>query len=171
MKLCGKCGNNVNDDTKFCPICGNEMDNQQAQPVNQTGQNDFTAKFTNLNNTADTTADFDNADIEQNKFMGILAYFSWLVLIPIFAAPNSKFARYHANQGLILAITEVIWWIGTVIINTMFFAINWRLGYVVGTILALANIVFVVLLIIGIMNAANGKAKELPVIGKFRIIK
>jgi uncharacterized membrane protein len=32
-------------------------------------------------------------------------------------------------------------------------------------------IVFLVLAIIGIINAANGKAKELPVIGKFTLLK
>ncbi|NCU25416.1 zinc ribbon domain-containing protein, partial [Candidatus Nomurabacteria bacterium] len=32
-------------------------------------------------------------------------------------------------------------------------------------------IVFGVMAILGIINAVNGKAKELPVIGKFRILK
>ncbi|MDO4733556.1 MAG: zinc ribbon domain-containing protein, partial [Bacillota bacterium] len=67
---------------------------QQAQPTGE--QNDFSAKIAALNNTADTTGDFDKADIEQHKVMGVLAYLSWLVLIPIFAAPKSKFARFHA---------------------------------------------------------------------------
>ena len=34
----------------------------------------------------DRTADFDAADISGNHLMGIFAYLSWLVLIPIFAA-------------------------------------------------------------------------------------
>ena len=33
--------------------------------------------------------------------MAILAYFGILVLIPILAAKDSKFARFHANQGLL----------------------------------------------------------------------
>ena len=36
---------------------------------------------------------------------------------------------------------------------------------------ALVNIAFLVLLILGIVNAAQGMAKELPLIGKFRILK
>lgn len=103
--------------------------------------------------------------------MGILAYLSWLVLIPIFAAPKSKFARFHANQGLVLAITEIVWWIVTAVLNTILYAISWRLGALFGTLLGLVNLVFLVLLILGIVNAANGKAKELPVIGKFKILK
>jgi len=33
------------------------------------------------------------------------------------------------------------------------------------------NLVFLVMLVLGIMNAVNGRAKELPVIGKFKILK
>ncbi len=36
---------------------------------------------------------------------------------------------------------------------------------------AVAGIVFLVMWIIGIMNAANGRAKDLPVIGSFRLLK
>ncbi len=177
MAFCGKCGTKVDEGVKFCPGCGNAMEaaaaEQQAAAVQEpaTNQNDFSAKVSALGNTADTTADFDKEDIEQNKVMGILAYLSWLVLIPIFAAPKSKFARFHANQGLVLAITEVAWWIATAILNVILYAISWTLGSLVSTLLGLANLVFLVLLIIGIMNAVNGRAKELPVIGKFKILK
>jgi len=41
----------------------------------------------------------------------------------------------------------------------------------VGTLLGLVNLVFLVMLVLGIVNAANGRAKELPVIGKFKILK
>ncbi len=169
MSFCGKCGTKVDEGVKFCPSCGTSMENSQQQT--QPAQNDFTAKLQNLNNTADTTANFDAQDIEQNKIMGILAYLSWLVLIPIFAAPKSKFARFHANQGLVLAIVEIIFWVATAIITTIGYAITWWLGSLFSAILGLVNLVFLVMLILGIVNAANGKAKELPVIGKFRILK
>ena len=173
MAFCGKCGTKVEDGVKFCPGCGAPMEasTQQAQPNTQTNsQTDYSAKISALNETADTTADFDKADIEQNKVMGVLAYLSWLVLIPIFAAKGSKFARFHANQGLVLAITEIAWWIVQGILSSVLYSISWRLGFI-STILGLVNIVFLVLLVIGIMNAAYGRAKELPVIGKFKILK
>ena len=65
-------------------------------------QESFEEKITSLNNTADTTIEFDNQDIQNNKIMAILSYFGILVLVPILAAKESKFARFHANQGLIL---------------------------------------------------------------------
>ena len=106
MAFCGKCGTKVDEGVKFCPSCGNPMEapapEQQAQTQQNTAQTDFSAKFANLNNTADTTAEYDQADITNNKAMGILAYLGPLVFVPMFAAKGSKFARFHANQGLTL---------------------------------------------------------------------
>lgn len=167
MAFCGKCGTQVNEGVKFCPGCGAEI---EAPTQDTQQQNEFGAKLQGLNNTADSTTSFEKSDIERNKVMAILAYISWLVLIPIFAAPKSKFARFHANQGLVLAITEIIWWIVQGILSAILYAISWRLGFI-SSILSLVNILFLVMAIIGIVNAANGKAKELPVIGKIRVLK
>ncbi len=182
MKYCGKCGTQIEDNVKFCPGCGAsaEQPAQQAQteqlPVQNTqaspqqSQNNFNATFQNLNNTADTTAEFDQNDINANKGMAILAYFGPLVFIPIFAAKDSKFARYHSNQGLLLLIAAVLWSIVYGILNTIIFAISWRL-YFISSIIGLLSLVFLVLFIIGILNASNGRAKELPIIGKFKLLK
>ena len=172
MKFCGKCGTQIEDNVKFCPGCGApaEQPAQQAQPASQPPQNDFSQKIQNLNNTADTTAEFDQNDINTNKGMAILAYFGPLVFIPMFAAKQSKFARYHSNQGLLLLIAAVAWSIVYGIINAILLAISWRL-YTVSSIIGILSIVFFVLFIIGIINASNGRAKELPLIGKFKILK
>ena len=127
---------------------------------------DFNEKFNEFNNTADTTAEYDQNDIEKNKVMSIFAYLSWLVLIPIFAAKESKFARFHANQGLSLAIAEIICWVVLGIL-TKLPLIGWIFGIAEG----LFSLVCLVFTVIGIVNAANGKAKELPVVGKIRILK
>lgn len=49
--------------------------------------------------TEDNTSEFEQEDINQNKVMAVLAYIGILVLVPLLAAPNSKYARYHVNQG------------------------------------------------------------------------
>lgn len=174
MALCKNCGAQIEDNVKFCPQCGATAENigvQQTQPQqNEAAQNNFSAKFASLNNTADTTAEFDANDVTQNKAMAILAYFGPLVLIPIFAAKGSKFARYHSNQGLLLLIACTAWSIVYSIINWIILAISWRL-YFISSIIGIFSIVFIVLAVIGIVNAANGKAKELPVIGKYKILK
>ena len=141
---------------------------------------DFKESFNKFNDTPDMTDAFDPQDVEQNKVMGILAYVGILVLVPIFAARESRFARFHANQGLILLITEAAIGLASAVIGAffgllgvipmiglIFRIIRWTVLLACGFI-ELACVLFIVL---GIFNAAVGKAKELPVIGKFRILK
>src|SRR5580692_8759272 len=45
------------------------------------------------------------ADVAQNKMVATLAYVGPLVIVPLLAAPNSKFARFHANQALALFLS------------------------------------------------------------------
>ncbi len=177
MAFCGKCGTKVEEGVKFCPGCGNAMEatapEQQVTPAQEqpsANQNNFSSKISALNATADTTAEYDAEDIEQNKVMSILAYFGPLCFVPMFAAKNSKFARFHANQGLVLLIACVAWTVATSILNMILLAISWSLFFITG-ILSFLSIVFAILAVIGIINALNGRAKELPVIGKFKILK
>ncbi len=133
-------------------------------------QQSFEEKLSAINNTADTTAEFDPQDIEKNKFMAILAYFGILVLIPIFAAKDSKFARFHANQGLTLCIAAILYSVAYSILSAIIVAISWRLYWLV-SIVGLLGLIFLVWFVLGIINAAGGRAKELPFIGHFKLLK
>ncbi|MDO4510860.1 MAG: zinc-ribbon domain-containing protein [Bacteroidales bacterium] len=144
MKICTKCGAQVADGIMVCPQCGAPM-----MPPPQSPQN----------------------DAEQNKVMGILAYLGILVLVPIFAAKESKFARFHANQGLLLCIAAIAYLIAMQIVLAVMWRISWTIASIVSVILPLAGLVFLVLAIMGIINAVKGEFKELPIIGKYRILK
>ena len=98
-----------------------------------------------------------------NKVMAILSYFGILVLIPIFAAKNDAFARYHANQGLVLFLVDIICGILGSIIG--------EIPVVGGIITTALGVVIFVLMILGIINAAKGETKPLPLIGGISIIK
>lgn len=127
---------------------------------------DFNETFNDFNNTEDTTTQFDPNDIQQNKVMSIFAYLSWLVLVPIFGAKNSPFARFHINQGLVLAIVEIACWVVFGILGHVP-GIRW-IAYLAESAVSVVCVVFSV---IGIVNAASGRAKELPIVGSFRILK
>ena len=158
MAKCNKCGADVADNVKFCPSCGNNMtvNQQNAQNFNQTVQN--------FNNTNDYTNSFDKADIETNKAMALLSYLGILFIIPLIAVPNSKFAKFHANQGLVLFIAEIV----VSVLSTILTSILWIIGGLVASLLGLVVFIFIIL---GIVNAINGKAKELPIIGGIKLIK
>ncbi|MHB8961939.1 MAG: DUF4870 domain-containing protein [Saccharofermentanales bacterium] len=195
MAFCVKCGNQLGNEGMFCTSCGEAVNSteqskeqlkplkeqtiqeeppkdQQAPQGKQTAgpQSQFEEKLNKLNETADTTDSYDKTDIEQNKVMAILAYIGILFLVQLIAAPQSKFARFHANQGLVLAICEAGFSVAYSILNFIILGISWRLGFLM-TIIGLLWLVFIALAILGIMNASNGKAKELPVIGKYKILK
>jgi hypothetical protein len=53
----------------------------------------------------------DALDIEHNKIFAVLAYIGILFLVPLLAAPQSRFARYHTNQGIVLFLSVLILWL------------------------------------------------------------
>lgn len=101
----------------------------------------------------------DSADIEKNKVMAILAYL--IFFIPLLAARDSKYAMYHANQGLILFLVAL----GVNIVGQIIPFLGWFI------ILPLGNLIVFVFVVLGIINAAGGQRKPLPVIGQFEILK
>lgn len=119
-----------------------------------------------FNATPDYTSSFDPADVQRNRGMGVLAYLGLLVLIPLLAARESPFARFHCNQGIVLAFAEAVAGIAFRILKHL--PIIGRLFAISAGIVGIVAFVFS---IIGIVNAANGRAKELPVIGSIQILK
>ncbi|MBO5489388.1 MAG: hypothetical protein J5972_05755 [Eubacterium sp.] len=116
---------------------------------------------------------FEQQDFESNKIYGILSYIPFLFLIGLFAAPRSAYARFHANQGLVLTITSII--LGVVqrflsfFLHLVFFDfIAGIISWVVG--LAVSGLTLI-LIVVGIMNALSGAAKELPIIGVIKFIR
>jgi len=96
---------------------------------------------------------------ETNQWINALAYI--VFFIPLLVDSNNATYKFHTNQGLNLFIL-------TVAVNF----IGWLLP-VVGwlIILPLGGLLCLILAIIGIVNALSGKEKELPIIGKFNLIK
>lgn len=113
---------------------------------------------------------FDQADVEKNKLMAVLSYLGILVVIPIIVAPDSKFVRYHANQGLLLLVTSAVYGVITRILTLV---VGWIpvVGAIILMLFSLIGLVIFVFAILGIINAIQGNAKELPIIGSYRILK
>lgn len=106
-----------------------------------------------------------------DKLYGILAYLGLLVLVPTFAG-KTEFARYHANQGWVLFICELILGVAVGIVGGIITVIiPFVGGIILGVLEGIIGLVSLIMMILGIVNVANGEMKPLPVIGGIKILK
>ncbi|QRN85755.1 hypothetical protein JR334_00480 [Clostridia bacterium] len=96
---------------------------------------------------------------ETNKWINALAYL--IFFVPLLVDGTNEEYKFHANQGLNLLILSI----AVTIVGTFIPVIGWLL------ILPIGGLFCFVLFIMGVINAINVKMKELPVIGKHRLIK
>ena len=166
--FCYKCGGEIPENKKFCPDCG-EIAHGHEHYANSNNENNNNK---NYSGSRDYTASFHPDDINANKGIALVSYI--LFFIPLLVVPNSKFARFHVNQGLIVFILAII----ANVINNIFNMgkwwgwRGWDFWYFTpfSVISGLLQAGIVLCIILGIVNAVNGKAVELPLVGKFRLI-
>lgn len=92
------------------------------------------------------------------KVTSIFAYIGLIFWLIAFLAGDKEGAKFHLNQGLVLAIAYVI--LGVVAVIP-----------VVNIIACIADVVLFVFSIMGIVSACKDEEKPLPLIGKIQILK
>lgn len=93
------------------------------------------------------------------KTTGIVAYLTWIGLLIAFLAGDKEGAKFHINQSLVLVLASLISGVVTAIPF---------IGWIVG---GIASIFIFVCWIIGFIGAIQGEEKEVPLLGKIKIIK
>lgn len=140
------------------PYQEQENNNNYKKEHTDFGQKDFTHLY-------------NQSDIQQNIFQAILSYLGILILIPVFTARNSPFVRFHLNQSIVLILTSFAWGIINSIISSIGIYSMAIFGWFFKLNSLTVPIIIFILLIMGIVYAAQGKAKEIPILGKIKIIK
>ena len=108
--------------------------------------------------TEDLAVRFDKETNDGARISSAIGYLFFFV--PIIMHPESKFARYHCNQGLILLMLEFLGIVGLAEIPK------------VGGILSFLCLLFcLVCLVRGIILALKGQAKRIPFFGKLVIVE
>jgi uncharacterized membrane protein/predicted RNA-binding Zn-ribbon protein involved in translation (DUF1610 family) len=166
MAFCGNCGGQIKAGEKFCPSCGKAVDEGSAQQQNQS------ASY----RPPVMQASSADRDAQENKTMAILAYILFFIPLLTGAHNTSPFVKYHTNQGTLLFIASlafgVVYWILMSILTSILLNTGaWGLWNVLTTIRGLAWLLVLALCVIGIINAAGGQMKPLPIIGKFTVIR
>ena len=114
---------------------------------------------------------YDPNDIQQTKSIAWLSYFGIFFLIPMLVHKDSPYTKFHVNQGIVFLIFDVAGSIALSIVSAVLAFIP-LIGWAIASLLSLAfGVLVLVFMIMGIVNAATGKAKPLPLIGKITIYK
>lgn len=141
--FCPKCGTQIPENDHYCPTCGEPVGTAAKAPAE-----------------TDHTAMFEPEDIERSRYLAGFCYFSVLfVILALLLEPNSKFIRYHINQAVVLYVFGIL--CGLVAIVPF-------IGWIASVIGAVACIVFTVM---GIIHAVKGQAIDLPIIGKYIVVR
>ena len=107
-----------------------------------------------------------NGDVQKKVVCALTYLFGILFFLPLIVYPDDDFARFHANQGLIVLLVSVI---GGVLFGVL--TMLPVVGAVFTVLSSLFGGVMLVACIFGILNVVREEKRELPVIGKFTIIK
>ena len=198
---CVNCGNKLEKSYKFCPKCGNKIVETKeeekevktrgrkkkdvVEEENKSAEDKIKATIEEVMDTPDETNTFDRKEIKDNTFLAILSYLGFLALVPYFYNNKSEYVKYHATQGMNLFIVWVLYYI---VENLLRFITVGRLVYIqtstgilpatkevtpfwISLPMGIIGVTLAIITVIGIVYACEGKAKELPLINKIKIIK
>lgn len=107
------------------------------------------------------TQTYEKTDIEKNRKLCALGYFIFFIPLLI---KDSPFARFHANQALVLVVINAI----GVGVELLLFMLLPAVGVLLYSIWPL---VILFLTIYGCVNTAKGYTKQLPIIGTIVFLK
>ena len=172
------------DSTKFVFKKKDDEEGEGEEGEEQKQENPTTLKgwIEKFQDTKDYTHNYDANDFAAHKTQCILAALGITFWVPYAFCSNSLSSRFYANQGLLTFIVELIFGsIYALFANIISIAFventfegyrlsiaGWIIGFLV-TVLCFAVPVFIVYT--SITNIKAGKVKDIPFIGKIRLVR
>lgn len=123
--------------------------------------------------TKNDTTLFKQDDIDENCSLAVISYIPFLFFIPMIIKPCSGYLRYHGIQGLTMFLSFIALEFFNIITGSIFNSVfNEMTGVILTVIITvIINLAVLLLISIGIANAVKGAARELPIIGKYKLLK
>lgn len=109
-------------------------------------------KDENLNSSEE---DVSSEESNEANAVAVFSYMGLLLIIPVLAAKEDPFVKFHIKQGLVLLLSFM-----AVELLVFIPILGWLLIPIVFLMLGIFTL-------IGIVNALRGVKKELPIIGKY----
>lgn len=130
-----------------------------------------------MSSTKDYTETFSLEEIESGKALSIVSYL--IPIVPFILSKKNNYVRFHTLNGMNILFTYLI-----------FLIIKRTLSYIFGTpcdlvsglkciilpislrmLFAFINMIFSFIVLYGLLNVCNNKAKEIPIISKIKLFK
>ena len=107
------------------------------------------------------------------KLTGVVAYLTWVGLLIAYLAGDREGARFHLNQALVIWLAGTIFGIATGILSVLsgLPLLGWIVAALVGLISLVGGIFFFVCWLMGLIYAIQEQEKEVPLLGKIRLLK
>lgn len=120
-------------------------------------------------NEIDHTLEYDTFEINQMRLFNALCYLGPLWLIPLIFKRNVSVVRFHLNQGIILILADLFM---TALrrILVLLIPVGMVQG-ILGLVFTVINVIIFAVMVLQIINAVHGIVREIPFIGKYKIIK
>ena len=119
--------------------------------------------FQKVTGTVDYTSNFKSKEREENVLMAVLSYI--IPPIPFIVERHSGYVKFHSNQGMNLFVWGIIVLLFGMILGTAFPGTGITNFYSL-----LMKVLYMTLAAIGMVNALQAKAKELPLVSKLNLI-
>ena len=105
------------------------------------------------------------ADIVSGRLLAAVAYLPALCFVGLFAAPGNRYVGFHARQGLILFLAEIVGALGIALFDASLGTIP-VLGFLASAILKfLLWFGFLGATVYGVIKGANGEVARIPYLG------
>ena len=130
-----------------------------------------------MSSIKDYTDSFSLEEIESGKALSIVSYL--IPLVPFILSKKNNYVKFHTINGMNILFTHLI-----------FLIIKRTLSYIFGTpcdlvsglkciilpislriFFAFINMIFSFIILNGVLNVCNNKAKEIPIISKIKLFK
>ena len=107
------------------------------------------------------------------KITGVVAYLTWIGLLIAYLAGDREGAKFHLNQALVIWLAGTIFGIVTGILSVLSGLpfLGWIVAALVGLISLVGGIFLFVCWLMGLIYAIQEQEKEVPLLGKIRLLK
>ncbi|HEX7079200.1 MAG TPA: DUF4870 domain-containing protein [Candidatus Eisenbacteria bacterium] len=110
-------------------------------------------------------ASIPEPEVASGRLLAAVAYLPALCFVGLVTAPRNRFVAFHARQGLLFFLTEIVCWVALLIFDGTLGRIP-ILGFLVGAVVKfVVGLGFLAVTVYGAIKAANGEMIRLPFLG------